>query len=298
MMLQKKAQWSAALAGIFVMTSAGFASADRFSSWEEMEATGCYEEGFEYSGPYDYNILAYDSGSFCSGGTCYGQVYDPNLVIAIHGGEVEELTDILAHEVWALNPIIKLGKIIHKAKLYLLDVHVQAGVCEPADGGESFNKSHDDLHITAVNYNEPIAEDMVANAYSVVSIHGLKNSSYTYSDKNVVCVGGKNKNMRDDFIRLVNGEPLLDGILRAEDATLPQCQNNEPPVGCTYCPTDARGIASGNIVNRSANPNGGLQLEFTLKARQDLYKEENYESRRELIKIIQDVMFLETTGLN
>lgn len=294
---QKTIQWSAALAGISMMASAGLASAsDRFESWDEMEATGCYEEGSEYSGSFDYEIKAIENDPVCTGGVCYGEVYDPNLVIAIHGGEVEKWTDTLASEVGSLFPAWAGGGLIRKAGVYALDVHVQPGTCNPQNGGSSFTKDDSDLHITGTDYDEPQALQMVADAYSIVSIHGLLNSSYGDSNKNVVCVGGQNQEMRDDFISMVNSEPLLNGLLQAEDATLPSCVIDDT-VPCTHCPDDATGTASSNIVNLGPNPNGGLQLEFVYKARQDLYQEDNYESRRELVRIIQDVMFLETTGL-
>lgn len=285
-MESQKMKWSALLAGIWVTATAGFASAqDRFSSWAEMEATGCYEEGWGK----EYIVHGYKAKPVCIGSICYFERFQHNLVMAIHGGDVEPWTDEIADEIAQYNRrCVYIGGYFCTlgTSVYQMIADVDEGeTCEPENGGDPFIKDNRDLHITATNYDEPKALEMVDEAYTIVTIHGLADSSYAGTDKKVICVGGLNQEMRDDFISRVNNDSLLSGFVRAEDAT----------ASGSFCPTSARGISPANIVNMSpTNPDGGLQLEITRTVRDSLFASGNHNQRYRLLAIIHDVMEAES----
>lgn len=276
-MLQKKSQRSAFLAGISVLAMAGTAfAADRFGSWAEMEATGCYEEGPD--GDYEIVVDPNTEGR--------RREFHRNLVMAIHGGIVEVWTDELAAAVAYENPkFTGRGGLTHQANLYMLVTHVdESETCNPANGGPSFLKDNKDLHITAVNFDEPQAEAMVAEAFTIVTIHGMADNKYTGGGNMAVCVGGQNAEMRNNFINAVNNDPLLSSFMDAVDATLAN----------SGCPEELDGTHDLNIVNRGPNPNGGLQLELTKSLREALFVSSNENKRKQLVKIIQNVMYEES----
>ncbi|WP_428267667.1 poly-gamma-glutamate hydrolase family protein [Haliangium sp.] len=287
--MSKHKMWPVLLAGSLLIAMTGPASAsDWFTSWSQIEATQCYQKGYNY----DYQIqIIRNSPDRCEGNE-ETRRWRYNLAMAIHGGEVEPWTDELVSEINFTDYVFDMYTrcIYFQANQYVLDVHVQPGTCTLDLGffDVTINKSNSDLHLTSTDFDEPGALDMVNDAYSIVSIHGMRDERYTGPSpghERIVCVGGLNDDMRDGFISAVENDPLLSPFLKAVDA-------RDPSLGC---PDDLSGTEANNIVNRSpSNPNGGLQLEFSRTARDDLFEVGHESELQRLVVIIQDVMHAES----
>lgn len=119
----------------------------------------------------------------------------------------------------------------------------------------------DRLHITSTNFNDPRAVSLVSAHPKAVAIHG-HGKSYP---KGAICVGGLDATARSAFISYVNANAsswqmyLLNPI----DATTASS-------GSTCGDDGLRGIAPGNLVNRTQAGGGGLQLELHKDFRADL----------------------------
>ena len=63
-------------------------------------------------------------------------------------------------------------------------------------------KGNGDLHVTASNYNEPIASELVQNARRCFSLHGCSDTNAKVSDtqpKGITQIGGLDLELRDLF---------------------------------------------------------------------------------------------------
>lgn len=140
------------------------------------------------------------------------------IILAIHGGRVEKGTSELAKAI---------AQDDHS--YYIFNAHVYRDTNQ--DG-------RNDLHLTAKNYDEPVALQMTAQENKVVSLHGCK------GEEKIVYMGGLNTHLRD----------LIDQKLTAAGF------RTEP------APEDLDGDHPENIGNKNRTLQGA-QMELTTELR-------------------------------
>lgn len=161
------------------------------------------------------SFKGYDSFKAMAGENIYGRDYSIEsykrnsdvTVIAIHGGDIEKHTALVAR---------KTADVIFN--LYVFN-----------GWGEDAKK----FHITATDFDEPIAENIVSGAKFAVSFHAMRGKN------NIVCIGGSN-----DKAGSIMRQKLEKAGFKAE-------------FPCERLP----GKAKNNIVNKPLY--GGIQLEMT-----------------------------------
>lgn len=143
------------------------------------------------------------------------------IILAIHGGRIEKGTDQLAKAI---------AQDDHS--YYIFKAHIY----------EDSNKDQrNDLHLTAKNFDEPIALKMTAQKNKVVSLHGAKGT------EKIVYMGGLNQDLMNQMTK-----KLTAAGFRVEEA-----------------PENLNGNHPDNIANKNRNLEGG-QLELTRALRDEL----------------------------
>ena len=199
-------------------------------------------------------------------------------VLSIHGGEIESYTSRITSDLSSRNNWDRYdfnGKIKNEKCLKL----------EKLSKSNNSNKNFVVLHITSTHFDEKKAVDIVSSHENAVSIHGY---SRTEEEEGIqtICVGGQNEDKVKKFIEHVNKESYkldeLDYSLNLVNAPLEQsnfdkgrlvirrntiCLEKEVPKQSALTGTDWE-----NIVNKTRNPNGGLQIELNRPIRIDLAK--------------------------
>lgn len=166
------------------------------------------------------------------------------VVFSFHGGEIEasssEVSGLVAdHFVWSR---------------YDFAGHGTASCL----GGEQDSVR---LHITATNFDDPVALDMAERHQKGVAIHGYSNSRG--NERGVICVGGSNTEQIARFIKSLNGSRSRwkGYYLQAVNAAAGESWKGANCSGLG-------GTARANLVNRVGS--GGLQLEMSEGMKQDL----------------------------
>lgn len=119
------------------------------------------------------------------------------------------------------------------------------------------------LHITSANFDDPEAVRVVSRHKKAVAIHGYDPSRG--NNRGTICVGGANTAQVKAFIAAVNQRKSEFTLysLRAVNAATAQ------PVPGADC-SGIAGTARLNLVNRTADSAGGLQLEMSNEIKLDL----------------------------
>ena len=211
------------------------AIADYFDCFDRTNCTNALSSSSTCLNPRDYHTTALDVGSDVT-------------VLSFHGGKIELRTSEIASAM-----ANKYGW-----NHYDLNAH---GTSACLQGKSNFKR----LHITATNFDDPDALNIVRAYPKSIAIHGYGN--FRGYPKGVICVGGGNQNQVTAFIDYVNQnkstfESSPDGYsLIAINATSVSGKGQQ-----CY---DLKGTSPNNIVNKNAS-NGGLQLELSLGMRKDL----------------------------
>jgi phage replication-related protein YjqB (UPF0714/DUF867 family) len=183
------------------------------------------------------------------------------IVMAIHGGGIEAGTSEIA--------LVTAG--FHPATL------------APTDDGRGLHdfwlfesllgKGNGRLHVTASNYNEPIATELVRNARRCISLHGCRDDQA----KGKIQVGGRD----EEFRKIVLEESQAAGIAaeKAENGLLD-------------------GMDPKNIANKTKNDRGCAQLEMGTSFRAGLFgvntrpqrKNTTNDAFRRLVKALRKAM--------
>jgi phage replication-related protein YjqB (UPF0714/DUF867 family) len=168
------------------------------------------------------------------------------VVLSFHGGLIEPRSTELANAV-----ADKFGW-----SHYDFSGH---GTSSCLAGGSNFGR----LHITATNFDDPLAVATVMSSKKAVSIHGYSDSRG--NGKGTICVGGANRGQVQAFIASVqsSGFQFTNYQILAVDAA-----NGASTAGIDC--SGLTGSASDNLVNRVAGGSGGLQLEMSNAIKVDL----------------------------
>ena len=108
-------------------------------------------------------------------------------------------------------------------------------------------KDNRELHITATNFDDPVARNMVQESKTTLAIHG-----YT-GEEEIVYVGELNEDLKNAVIR-----QLKDDGFDAREA-----------------PSDVGGVSPENIVNDN-KIRAGVQFELTTALRKNFFKDGNW----------------------
>jgi phage replication-related protein YjqB (UPF0714/DUF867 family) len=128
------------------------------------------------------------------------------IVMAIHGGGIETGTSELALATAGYHPAT-LAPSVDGYGLH--DLWLFEGLLPSGNG---------DLHVTASNYDEPIATEVVENARRCISLHGCRDNQ---ANKKIQ-LGGLDHELRDivleelEAVRIpaeITTDPMLDGSL-------------------------------------------------------------------------------------
>jgi phage replication-related protein YjqB (UPF0714/DUF867 family) len=201
-------------------------------------------------------------------------------VLSIHGGEIELNTSRITSDLSSRNKWDRYdfnGKINNEKCLKL----------EELSKSNNSNKNFVVLHITSTHFDEKKAVDLVSSHENAVSIHGFSREEEEEEEKiQTICVGGQNEDKVKKFIEHVNKESYklkedkLNYSLNLVNAPLEKsnfdkgrpvsqrntiCLEKKVPKQSALTGTDWE-----NIVNKSRNPNGGLQIELNRQIRIDL----------------------------
>lgn len=137
-----------------------------------------------------------------------------NVVIALHGGGIEPGTSEIALAAAGYHPATLTpasdGRGLHD--LWLFEGLLPRG--------------NNDLHVTASNYNDPIAQELVRNARRCISLHGCSDRQAKVSTNHpvgIIQIGG-----RDFELRQVAVEALLAAGILAEITTNEALKGEEP----------------------------------------------------------------------
>jgi len=121
------------------------------------------------------------------------------IVMAIHGGGIEPGTSEIALAAAGYHPATLMpatdGQGLH-------DLWIFEGLLK---------KGNDNLHVTASNYNEPIATELVQNARRCISLHGCTDTQARVSDAHplgLIQIGGRDL----EFRNLVLAELMAAGV--------------------------------------------------------------------------------------
>lgn len=179
------------------------------------------------------------------------------VVLSFHGGRIEPLSSELARAV----------SDHFGYSLYDFSAHGSASCLGTLNDFERF-------HITATNFDDPKAVGLVARHKKAISIHGYSPDRGNY--RGTVCVGGSNQAQIKAFIDSVkqNRSRFAGYTLRAVDSAAAS------PVAGADC-SGIVGNARANLVNRTADADGGLQLEMSNEIKADLLNSDSrYSSLR------------------
>lgn len=171
-------------------------------------------------------------------------------VLAIHAGSIEPNTGKIAKKIAKDN----------KWTSYIFMGHIKNQACKALV--RDFSKPNFDvLHITSENFNDPVAIEAVRSRSKTISIHGHGQHHAPGS----ICVGGLNKDQRDEFISYVKSN--ASSFKRYELNPIDTTQQNTGNCSENFL----RGVSPHNIVNKNSS-DMGLQLELNSKMRKDLVK--------------------------
>ncbi len=168
------------------------------------------------------------------------------VVLSIHGGLIEPNSSELAQAI---------SSKLHYS-LYDFAAHGTAACLGTLN---DFNR----LHITAANFDDPTAVRLVGRHKKAVAIHGYNDSRG--NDPGTLCVGGSNAKLVQAFIAAVNQRKSRFTLysLRPIDAATATASRGADCTGIT-------GTARANLVNRTLDGAGGLQLEMSDAIKADL----------------------------
>lgn len=110
-------------------------------------------------------------------------------------------------------------------------------------------RNNGDLHITSVQFDEPVVVRMASKLDTIVAIHGCR------GDEEAVYVGGRDWSLRRRFLRVLNDL----GVLALEDRRFP-------------------GMRPENVCNRSRSGKG-VQLEISTGLRRLMFRDLLYRDR-------------------
>lgn len=198
-------------------------------------------------------------------------------VLSIHGGEIELNTSRITSDLSSRNKWDRYdfnGKINNEKCLKL----------EELSKSNNSNKNFVVLHITSTHFDEKKAVDLVSSHENAVSIHGFSRKEKEAGIQ-TICVGGLNTPQIEKFIENVNKESDklkadLKYSLNLVNAPLEQ-SNFEKKLFVapknTICLASKNpeqqaltGTNPSNIVNKTMNSSGGLQIELQSRIRSDL----------------------------
>mgnify|MGYP000010491967 CR=1 FL=1 len=168
------------------------------------------------------------------------------VVLSMHGGLIEpnssEVARLLADRFgWSR---------------YDLQGHATAACLGPMD-------NHQRLHITATNFNDPEAVELVTGHNKGLAIHGY--SDVRGNRRGTLCVGGRNTAQIEQFIATMNARKSSFG---GYTLTPVNAASAEPKAGVNC--SGLTGTARMNLVNRVKDEDGGLQLEMSDGIKADL----------------------------
>ena len=136
------------------------------------------------------------------------------IVMAIHGGGIEPGTSEIALAAAGYHPATLIpvddGRGLH-------DLWLFEGL---------LSKRNDDLHVAAINYNEPIATELVQNARRCLSLHGCTDAKAKVSETHplgIIQIGGL-----DFELRHIVMEELAAAGIPAEIATDEELKGEDP----------------------------------------------------------------------
>ncbi len=239
---------------------ASYAWADTFSCYEN--CSNALKDSVDCLKDRDYTITALDETKDIT-------------VLSIHGGKIEAHTSEIGNDLWKR----------YRWNFYDFNGHIEKdSSCEKLDNSEWKDKNFPVLHITSTEFNEFEAIRLVGAYEKAVSIHG-----YSREEKEAgirtICVGGLNTPQIEKFITNVNKEsdklkgkikyslnlvnvPLEQSKIEknlsvAKKDTI--CLASEDPKQQALTGTDPS-----NIVNKTMDKSGGLQIELQRRIRDDL----------------------------
>jgi phage replication-related protein YjqB (UPF0714/DUF867 family) len=155
------------------------------------------------------------------------------IVMAIHGGGIESGTSEIALATAGFHP----ATLVPSADgLGLHDIWLFEGLLSSGNG---------DLHVTASNYDEPIATELVTNACRCISLHGCTDKQANGK----IQLGGLDVELRDIVLKELQGAGIA-----AEIATNPMLDGSRPD----------------NIANKT-KIHGCAQLEMGASYRKSLF---------------------------
>ena len=162
--------------------------------------------------------------------------------MAVHGGGIEAGTGEIALATAGFHPatLIRIEDGLGEHDFWLFEGLLRSG------NGE--------LHVTASNYDEPIATELVANATRCLSLHGCTDQQANGS----IQVGGLDFDFRDIVL-----DELLTAGIDAEITTDPLLDGSLP----------------GNIGNKTAT-GGCAQLEMGTSFRRSLFDVNSRQQRK------------------
>ena len=155
------------------------------------------------------------------------------IVMAIHGGGIEAGTSEIALATAGFNPATLMPSV---DGLGLHDFWLFEGLLPQGNGR---------LHVTASNYDDPIATELVRNACRCISVHGCTDQQANGK----IQLGGLDVELRDIVL-----EELKAAHFEAEIATNPLLDGSRPD----------------NIANKTRS-GGCAQLEMATSFRSGLY---------------------------
>ncbi|MDC4168309.1 poly-gamma-glutamate hydrolase family protein [Photobacterium damselae subsp. damselae] len=149
------------------------------------------------------------------------------LIMAPHGGKIEKWTSEIA-----------LALAGNNYSYYIFE-------------GKKFQNNYKMLHITSTCFDEPKALEIASSSDYIVAIHGERNT-----EKEIVYIGGMNKNLREEITRTLTQNEFLVEIHKS---------------------AHLQGTNINNICNRSKY--NGVQLELTYKLREKLHSSSEVMTR-------------------
>jgi phage replication-related protein YjqB (UPF0714/DUF867 family) len=136
------------------------------------------------------------------------------IVMAIHGGGIEPGTSEIALATAGYHPATLATS---NDGLGLHDFWLFEGLLSAGNGR---------LHVTASNYDEPIATELVQNARRCISLHGCSDTQAKLSEtqpKGIIQIGGLDLELRDIVL-----EELIAAGIPAEITTNPDLLGTQP----------------------------------------------------------------------
>lgn len=217
-------------------------------------------------------------------------------VLSIHGGGIEEYTSEISHD---------LSQRYGWSR-YDFNGHIKTKKCLELAPPQSKNPNFTVLHITSNYFDEKNAFNLVSSHENAVSIHGY--SRKEEAGIQTICVGGRNTEKIKKFINYVNQESYqlkgnLNYSLNLVNVPLDQAnleKNIAVPERNTICLKNEAlkqraltGTSQKNIVNKTRNSSGGLQIELKKKIRADLAegKDEPQASSPNKNQLLRNVIY-------